>query len=73
MITNREPPKRLQIIIALQALLENISTLDGDAFDLKGHVLRSQLIFGEDVTQGDAPTLSIIEAPRPDFALFAGE
>lgn len=73
MITNRTPPLRLQIMTALQELLAQISTLDGDAFsvDLE-HVLRNRVLLGEDVT-ADGPTLAIIEAPRPDFAQFAGE
>ena len=73
MITTRTPPMRLQILIGLQELLAQISTLDGDAFSLNlDHVLRNRVLLGEDVT-ADGPTLAIIEAPRPDFAQFAGE
>lgn len=71
---NRPKPLRLQIIIALQELLEQISEVDGDAFTLAGKVYRNRILFGEDVTgPGEVPVLSIIEAPRPDFATFAGE
>ena len=71
-IVNRTPPIRLQIMMALQALLEEISELDGDAFTLAERVHRNRAILGEDVT-GDPPILAIIEAPRPDAAFFAGE
>ena len=67
----RTPPKRLAVIAALQALLEQISVADGDAFDMTGKVYRNRLLFGQDVT-GDPPALSIIEAPRSDTAFYAG-
>lgn len=70
--TTRTPPKRLAVIKALVALLGRISTEDGNAFTLKDKVYYNRLLFGQDVT-GQPPALSIVEAPRPDAALFAGE
>jgi hypothetical protein len=69
---NRIPPKRLAVIIALQNLLSHISTDNGDAFDMIGKVFRNRILIGADIT-GDPPALAIIEAPRPDIAIFAGE
>jgi hypothetical protein len=70
--TERQPPKRLAVIRALQSLLARISTDDGCAFTLKDKVFYNRLLFGQDVT-GQPPALSIVEAPRPDAAFFAGE
>lgn len=69
---NRKPPKRLAVIIALQALLEGICRVDGYAFDLAGKVVRNRALIGADIMD-KPPLVGIIEAPRPDFALFAGE
>jgi len=71
-ITNRPPPKRLAVIMALQALLEQISVDDGDAYTMADKVYRGRLLFGTEVTV-NAPALSIIEAPRPSEAAFGGE
>ena len=70
---NRTPPKRLAVLQALQRLLEQISTNDGDGFDMAGNVVINRLLFGPDHTAVHENTLSIVEAPRPDFAVFAGE
>jgi hypothetical protein len=70
--TDRTPPKRLAVIRAMRALLARISTDDGCAFTLKDKVFYNRLLFGQDVT-GQPPALSIVEAPRPDAAFFAGE
>lgn len=72
MIKTRTPPKRLAVLVALQKLLGQISTADGDAYTMAGKVHRGRLLFGQDVT-GNPPALSIVEAPKPDEALFAGE
>lgn len=72
-ILNRTPPKRLAVLQALQALLEQISTNDGDGFDMAGNVVINRLLFGPDHTAVHENTLSIVEAPRPDFAVFAGD
>lgn len=71
-LMNRMPPKRLAVIVRLQALLEQIAVIDGDCLDMAGKVYRNRLLFGADVTER-APALSIVEAPRSDFASFAGE
>jgi hypothetical protein len=69
---DRPKPKRLRIIIALQELLSQISIADGDAFDMVGKVYRNRILIGADINT-KPPALAIIEAPRPDFAVFAGE
>jgi len=68
----RPLPKRLHIIKSLQEVLEQISTIDGDSQTLKGKVYRNRSLLGVEVA-GTVPCLSIIEAPRPDYATFAGE
>lgn len=70
---NRNPPKRLKILQHIQDMLGRISIAEGYSCDTAGRVFRSQLIFGEDVTQDAVATLSIVEAPRPDMAFYAGE
>jgi hypothetical protein len=72
LIKTRPAPKRLAVIIALQKLLEQISTADGDAHTMVGRVHRNRILFGQDVT-GNPPALSILEAPKPGDALFGGE
>lgn len=73
-LSTRPKPQRLRIMLALKELLEQISTADGDAFDLFGKVYTGRTLLGADVTEDDGvPCLAIIEAPRPDFATFAGE
>ena len=72
LVKTRTPPKRLAVIMALQNLLGQISTADGDAFDMAGRVRRNRILFGQDVT-GNPPALSILEAPKPDDGLFGGE
>lgn len=70
-IQNRPLPKRLAVMRALQKLLEQISVNDGDCLDMAGKVLTGRVLYGADTIM-QAPLLSIIEAPRPDFAVFAG-
>lgn len=70
-IINREPPKRLAVMLALQKLLEQISEDDGDCFTMAGKVLIGRVLYGADTIM-QAPLLSVIEAPRPDFAIFGG-
>lgn len=70
----RTPPKRLQVLMMLTDLLSGISQAEGDAFTLgAGRVFRNRSLLGTDTGVTNQPTLAIIEAPRPDFALFAGE
>lgn len=68
---SRTPPKRLAVIRDLQALLNGISTADGDAFDMDKKVLRSVVLIGSDHRPAPA-ILSVLEAPRPDIAFYAG-
>lgn len=70
---NRPPSKRLRILQAIQQLLAGINTAEGYAFDLADKVHINRLLFGQDVVGVNGTLLSIIEAPRPDFAFFAGE
>ena len=71
---NREPPKRLKVLIQLTDLLAGISTAEGDAFTLgPERVFRNRSLLGTDTGVTQRATLAIIEAPRPDFAVFAGE
>jgi hypothetical protein len=67
------PPYRLAVLLRLQLLLEEICKADGDLYDMQGHVHINRLLFGAEVQQAHEATLSIIEAPRPDFATFAGD
>lgn len=67
----RQPPKRLAVIMALQSLLAQISKADGDYFDLAGKVVRNRVLLGADINERP-PLVAIVEAPRPDIALFAG-
>lgn len=70
--SGRKPPRRLDVLINLQLLLEEISTDDGDLYTMAGKVHINRMLFGPDVRQDNDAMLSIIEAPRPDFATFAG-
>lgn len=62
-------PTRLLVVQRLCTLLETLE-FKGQPLDMTGKVSRGRNILGEEVA---APALSIIEAPRPDFASFAGE
>lgn len=68
----RPLPKRLVILNALRDLLAGINENEGGTFNMAGKVYVNRLLFGADVT-AQAPALSIVEAPRPDFALYGGE
>lgn len=72
MIENRTPPKRLAVITRLVEVLEQISTEDGDAFTMAGRVYRNRILIGADVTD-KPPVLAIIESPRAEPGIFAGE
>ena len=66
-------PTRLLVVQRLQALLEGPLTIKGVAVDMTNKVLRGRNILGDDVVANDQlPCLAIIEAPRPDIAIFAG-
>jgi hypothetical protein len=71
-ITRTPKPKRLEVLLKLKALLEQISTASGYNFDLAGKVHLNRLLFGQDVT-GNPPALSIVEAPRTDPGIYGGE
>lgn len=70
---NRTLPVRLAILVRLQKLLEQIAVADDDSQDMAGSVFINRLLFGPDVQQAHQTMLSIIEAPRPDYAIFAGD
>lgn len=65
-------PTRLLILQRLQALLEGPLTIDGVSVDMTNKVFRGRNLIGEETTES-CPALAIIEAPRPDIAVFAGE
>lgn len=69
---NRKPPRRLAVLLKLQALLETISKSQGALWDMAGKVYVNRSLLGADVSD-KPPCLAIIEAPRNDFATFAGE
>jgi len=72
MIKDRPVPRRLAVLIAMQNLLAQISTAEGDAFDIglaRAH--RGRLLFGADENE-HPPAVSIIEAPRPGVPVFGG-
>ena len=61
---------RLNVLIALTQVLETVTVANGFSFDLADLVFRGRNFFGEN----DPETmLSILEAPRPDVGLTAGE
>lgn len=64
-------PIRLAILQALTAHLERITPGAGYQHDLSGKVFRGMNLIGAD--RRDLPALSILEAPRPDIAIFAGD
>lgn len=75
-VSTRTPPKRLQVLLALRDLLGGIRVAEGAAFDVMPDAVHvNRLLFGQDVINQSygGVTLSIVEAPRPDFAQFAGE
>jgi len=69
---NRTPPKRLAVMIKLQQLMQGIIPSEGYPFDMSESVVRNHSLLGADTTDFP-PILAIIEAPRADFAFFAGE
>lgn len=67
-------PTRLLVLQRLQALLESTPlTVNGTAVDLDGHVFRGRNILGEESPSDDGFTLAIVEAPRPDVAVYGGD
>jgi hypothetical protein len=61
---------KLTVLTTLTRHLERITPSNGYEFNLEGAVFRGRSRFGEN----DPPTmLSILESPKPDFPLFAGE
>lgn len=68
----KKVPHRLAVIMAMQKHLEGITPADGYDFDLRGKVYRNRILLGAEV-QTNPPALSIMEAPRADIAVYAGE
>jgi hypothetical protein len=64
-------PKRLAVLIALCDHLKKITPTNGYESDLSEAVFRGRSIIGAE--RPPNPMISIIEAPRPDVALFGGE
>jgi len=62
--------KQLDILLALKAQLEGISTLAGDPYDMTGRVWIGRTEFGDETP---LPFVSILEAPRENFADPADE
>ena len=65
-------PTRLLVLQRFQKLLEGPLIIDGVSVDMTGRVFRGRNLLGEETTES-CPALAIIEAPRPDIAVFAGE
>jgi hypothetical protein len=65
-------PLRLAVLRALAKVIETPTTGEPFAQDLTGKVLIGRNLLGEDV-QETFPVISILEAPRPDIAVYAGE
>ena len=65
-------PIRLLVVERLCALIEKEPLeINGTSYNMKGAVFRGRNLLGEETKP--LPMLSVIEAPRPDFALYAGE
>lgn len=64
-------PTRLLVLQRLTELLEGPLTVEGVEVDMTGAVFRGRNLVGEERKAG--PVLSILEAPRPDVASYAGE
>lgn len=63
--------KQLYILKALTTWLQGITPANGYAdLDLSSSVFRGRTLFGKD---DPVPMLSILEAPKPDIGLAAGE
>lgn len=70
---DRPVPKRLAILRHLQALLEEVSEEDGDAYTLVGKVYRNRTLIGADVNERPKlPAITLLEAPRAGINTFAG-
>lgn len=61
---------RLAVLKKLTAHLQGIAPANGYAYDLSSSVFRGRTLFGEN---DPVPMLSILESPRSDEGLFAGE
>lgn len=71
-MTRKHMPLRLKIMKRLRDHLSQISIIDGYNNDLAGKVFYNRILLGEDV-RGNAPAVSVVEAPRPDIAVYAAE
>lgn len=67
-------PTRLLILKRLTAHLEAITPANGYSYDLTDKIERGRVLLGAEVTSKDKlPMLSIVEAPRPDVAIYTAE
>ena len=65
-------PTRLLVLQRLTALLEETTyTFNGQTLSLAGAVFRGRNLVGDESKPW--PIISILEAPRPDIALYAGD
>lgn len=64
-------PLRLAILQALTAHLEGITPANGYTHNLANKVYRGRNLVGADLRE--RPALAILEAPRPDIAVYTGE
>ncbi|QPB11453.1 tail terminator [Providencia phage Kokobel1] len=62
--------KKLEILIHLTQLLEEVKQSEGAEFDLKGCVFRGRTVFGDN---DPIPTISILEAKGASFADYADD
>lgn len=64
-------PTRLLVLKRFTELLETTLIVDGTPVDMAGAVFRGRNLIGEERKGG--PVISVLEAPRPDVAAYAGE
>lgn len=64
-------PIRLAILIALTEHLKTITPANGYTNDLSEAVFRGRNLLGADLRE--RPMVTILEAPRPDIAVYTGE
>lgn len=67
-------PFRLAVLQRLTTHLEAITPVNGYENDLTGRVIRGRIVVGsEEASPSKLPLLSILESPRPEMSLFAGD
>lgn len=62
--------KRLAVLKRLTAHLQGITPENGYEYDLSAAVFRGKSVFGADMP---LPCLSVLEHPKPDTGIFAGQ